>query len=121
MSSQIPSLGMRGAPHQAECCAQAAKLKEAMRRLSLLSGWDHSRVEKRAEAQARAGGKITLDVRDSSTGEVTYLAPNILVNAAGLQAQEVASVLKGLHAEHVPKRYLARGCYFSLSGWASAV
>ena len=78
-------------------------------------------VEKTAEAPACAGGRITLDVRDSSTGEVTPLAPSILVNAAGLQAQEVAGVLRGLPVEQVPKRYLARGCYFSLSGQAPAV
>ena len=57
-------------------------------------------------------------MRDSSTGEVMHLAPSILVNAAGLQAQEVAGMLRGLPAEQVPKRYLARGCYFSLSGRA---
>ncbi|CAK0783296.1 hypothetical protein CVIRNUC_006495 [Coccomyxa viridis] len=63
-----------------------------------------------------SGGRLSLDVRDSSTGEVTHLAPSILVNTAGLQAQEVAGMLRGLPAEQVPKRYLARGCYFSLSG-----
>ena len=60
-------------------------------------------------------------MRDSSTGEVTHLAPSILVNTAGLQAQEVAGMLRGLPAEQVPKRYLARGCYFSLSGRAPAL
>ena len=60
---------------------------------------------------------MTLQVQDSSSGEESHLAPGILVNAAGLQAQEVAGRLKGLSAQHVPKRHLARGCYFSLSGW----
>lgn len=59
---------------------------------------------------------MTVQVQDSSSGEVSNLAPGILVNAAGLQAQEVASRLSGLPAQHVPKRHLARGCYFSLSG-----
>ena len=59
-------------------------------------------------------------MQDSTAGEVTHLAPDILVNAAGLQAQEVAGVLEGLPAEQVPRRHLARGCYFSLSGWAPA-
>lgn len=63
-----------------------------------------------------AGSRMTLRVQDSSSGEVSHLAPGILVNAAGLQAQEVADRLKGLPAQHVPKRHLARGCYFSLSG-----
>lgn len=59
---------------------------------------------------------MTVEVRDSSSGEVSHLAPEVLVNAAGLQAQEVAGKLTGLPAQHVPKRHLARGCYFSLSG-----
>ena len=59
---------------------------------------------------------MTLQVRDSRSSKVLHLAVGILVNAAGLQAQEVAAVLKGLPAQHVPKRHLARGCYFSLSG-----
>ena len=59
---------------------------------------------------------MTMEVRDSSSEEVFHLAPEVLVNAAGLQAQEVAGKLKGLAAQHVPKRHLARGCYFSLSG-----
>jgi len=63
-----------------------------------------------------AGSRMTLEVQDSSSGEVSHLAPGILVNAAGLQAQEIAGRLKGLPAQHVPKRHLARGCYFSLKG-----
>ena len=59
---------------------------------------------------------MTVEVRDSSSKEVSHLAPEVLINAAGLQAQEVAGKLKGLPAQHVPKRHLARGCYFSLSG-----
>ena len=59
---------------------------------------------------------MTLEVQDSSSGEVSHLAPSILVNAAGLQAQEIAGKLKGLPAQHVPRRHLARGCYFSLKG-----
>jgi glycerol-3-phosphate dehydrogenase len=65
-----------------------------------------------------AGSSMTIEVRDSSSEEVSRLAPEVLVNAAGLQAQEVAGKLKGLPAQHVPKRHLARGCYFSLSGMA---
>ena len=61
---------------------------------------------------------MTLQVKDSSSREVSHLAPGVLVNAAGLQAQEVASRLKGLPSQHVPKRHLARGCYFSLVGWS---
>ena len=41
-----------------------------------------------------------------------------LVNAAGLQAQEVAAATESLPATSIPRRYLARGCYFTLAGRA---
>ena len=62
------------------------------------------------------GAKKTLRVGDSKTGEVSTLTTGVIVNAAGLQAQEVAASLADFPQEHVPKRYLARGCYFTLSG-----
>lgn len=37
-----------------------------------------------------------------------------LVNAAGLQAQAVAAAIHGLPAAAVPRRRLAKGCYFAL-------
>jgi L-2-hydroxyglutarate oxidase LhgO len=37
-----------------------------------------------------------------------------LVNAAGLQAQQVAAAIEPLPAQHIPRRVLARGCYFAL-------
>ena len=46
------------------------------------------------------------------------LGCDVLVNAAGLHAQAVAAFIESLPKEYVPKRYLARGCYFSLSGRA---
>jgi len=46
------------------------------------------------------------------------LEADLLVNAAGLQAQQVAARIESLPAEHVPKRHLARGCYFQLTGRA---
>ena len=42
----------------------------------------------------------------------------LLINAAGLHAQEVARGIEGFPAEHIPARYLAKGSYFSLSGRA---
>ncbi len=44
------------------------------------------------------------------------LACRHLVNAAGLHAQDVAAVISGLAAHHVPRRYLSKGCYFSMNG-----
>ena len=75
----------------------------------------------KAERSMFAGSSMTVEVRDSSSEEVSHLAPEVLVNAAGLQAQEVAGKLKGLPAQHVPKRHLARGCYFSLSGMTTSL
>ncbi len=46
------------------------------------------------------------------------LAADLLVNAAGLQAQEVAASIESLPLEHIPRRHLARGCYFQLAGRA---
>ena len=46
------------------------------------------------------------------------LGANRLVNAAGLQAQEVAAATEPLPPAHIPRRFLARGCYFQLAGRA---
>jgi len=52
-------------------------------------------------------------------GEAPFtLAADVLVNAAGLQAQEVAARIESLPAAHIPSRHLARGCYFQLAGRA---
>jgi L-2-hydroxyglutarate oxidase LhgO len=52
-------------------------------------------------------------------GEAPFtLAADALVNAAGLQAQEVAARIESLPAENIPRRHLARGCYFQLAGQA---
>ena len=39
-----------------------------------------------------------------------------LVNAAGLHAQRVAEAIEGLPAASIPRQYLARGHYYTLSG-----
>jgi len=46
------------------------------------------------------------------------LAADRLVNAAGLQAQQVAAAIDALPAGAIPPRHLARGCYFQLAGRA---
>ncbi len=78
-----------------------------------------------------AGGLLAFDAplaratRDASGWTVTTggaepftLGCDWLVNAAGLHAQEVAASIEPLPAQHVPRRVLARGCYFSLPGRA---
>ena len=44
------------------------------------------------------------------------VAANLVVNAAGLGAQRIAGSIKGLNPKTIPDRYLARGCYFTISG-----
>jgi L-2-hydroxyglutarate oxidase LhgO len=51
-----------------------------------------------------------------SGGEETSLRAEIVVNAAGLNAQAVAHGLGGLGADAVPRLYLAKGSYFTLAG-----
>ena len=46
---------------------------------------------------------------------------DVVVNCAGLHAQEVAGSLQGLPSQFVPERHLARGCYFALQGEAQDV
>ncbi len=41
-----------------------------------------------------------------------------VINAAGLEAQGVAKRIEGLGAEHIPRRYLCKGNYFTLLGAA---
>jgi L-2-hydroxyglutarate oxidase LhgO len=78
-----------------------------------------------------AGGLLAFDApleratRDPSGWTVTTggaapftLGCSWLVNAAGLQAQQVAEAIEPLPAQHIPPRVLARGCYFALPGRA---
>jgi L-2-hydroxyglutarate oxidase LhgO len=48
--------------------------------------------------------------------EPTHIKSRILVNSAGLWAQEVARAIEGIPPESIPQRYLAKGCYFTLAG-----
>jgi len=48
--------------------------------------------------------------------EPTQIATRLLVNSAGLWAQEVAKSIEGIPPESIPPRYLAKGCYFTLAG-----
>ena len=67
-----------------------------------------------ARAERHGGGWIV-----HTGGEAPFaLEADLLVNAAGLQAQEVAAQIEPLPPEQIPKRHLARGCYFQLAGRA---
>ena len=74
-----------------------------------------------------AGGFVVLNtavdqlIRTQAAIEViatggTGLAANTVVNAAGLNAPQVASRIKGLDPKHVPVTFWAKGNYFTLSG-----
>lgn len=56
-------------------------------------------------------GAITLVAKDG-----TELQSKTVVNAAGLQAQALASRFGGLAAHHVPPSHYAKGSYFTLAG-----
>ena len=48
--------------------------------------------------------------------EEPSLKADLLINAAGLDAPALARRIAGLPAEAVPESWLARGCYFTVSG-----
>ena len=56
---------------------------------------------------------ITLQVGGEQPMEIQA---GVVVNAAGLWAQQVASGLQGLDARHIPRLHTAKGNYYSLSG-----
>jgi L-2-hydroxyglutarate oxidase LhgO len=58
-------------------------------------------------------GRITLQVGGPDPMQVTA---RLLVNAAGLGAQQIARTLQGYPADRIPPLHYARGSYFSLSG-----
>jgi L-2-hydroxyglutarate oxidase LhgO len=46
----------------------------------------------------------------------TTLLARTVINAAGLEAQAVSGCLTGIGPDQIPRRYLARGHYFTLTG-----
>jgi len=58
-------------------------------------------------------GRVTLQVGGPDRMQVTA---RLLVNAAGLGAQQIARTLQGYPADRIPPLHYARGSYFSLSG-----
>lgn len=68
-----------------------------------------------ASASTRPDGFV---VAVSASRTTTEIECRRLINAAGLEAQAVASSLRGMPAAMIPRRYLAKGCYFVLAGKA---
>ena len=58
-------------------------------------------------------GKFSIEVGGK---DPFSLRSPILINSAGLGAQNIAGAVAGLHPTEIPKRYLLKGSYFSLSG-----
>jgi D-amino-acid oxidase len=48
--------------------------------------------------------------------EQPLLRARNLINAAGLHATDVARIISGLSADHIPRPYFAKGSYFSYGG-----
>jgi L-2-hydroxyglutarate oxidase LhgO len=49
-------------------------------------------------------------------GEEPLLRANTIINSAGLHAPQVARLIAGFPAEHIPTSYFAKGSYFTLAG-----
>lgn len=68
------------------------------------------------------GGEVTSEgivLRAATPDGTGYeFLSQIVVNAAGLGAQDVADKLSGFPLQHIPPLTFARGCYFTLSGKA---
>lgn len=67
------------------------------------------------------GGDVSEPIKrltvQNDPSETTLSAHNI-VNATGLHAWDVAASMTGYSSQYLPKRFFARGCYFSLKGRA---
>ena len=61
-----------------------------------------------------------LKVKDRDTSKVSEVQARMVVNAAGLYAQRLASSLQGLPSETIPESFLARGHYCTMEGIAAA-
>lgn len=58
-------------------------------------------------------GEVILNV--GGTSPATLVARSV-INAAGLEAQAVSACMAGIDPDLIPRRYLARGHYFTLTG-----
>jgi L-2-hydroxyglutarate oxidase LhgO len=66
-------------------------------------------------AAAVEADRVTAVTRDAEGGTFE-LSARLLVNAAGLDAPSLAARIDGFPPDSVPRQWLARGCYFTLSG-----
>lgn len=59
-----------------------------------------------------------LQTYDTNTGETYALTTRLLINAAGLGAQQLARTIPKLEPRHIPPLYYAKGNYFAPTGKA---
>jgi L-2-hydroxyglutarate oxidase LhgO len=68
-----------------------------------------------AGASAIAGGGWNVTIGDAGR---TTLSTSILITAAGLEAQAVATMIEGYPRDQIPPRHLGKGVYFRYAGKA---
>jgi L-2-hydroxyglutarate oxidase LhgO len=66
----------------------------------------------------QVGERVTAALKDDAGARVFTLQARWLVNAAGLDAQAVAGAMHGFPPAAIPRRYVAKGHYFSLAAKA---
>ena len=116
--------------------AQAKTLEPALRCVAALHSPSTGIVDSQSFMRALhadledAGGVVVFNTRverrDSQGGggaqwvlqDGTCVVANTVINAAGLQAPELARQIEGLDPAHVPTPYFAKGNYFALTGRA---
>ena len=60
-----------------------------------------------------------LEVKDRGTDKVSEVQAHMVVNAAGLYAQQLAKKMQGLPSDTIPESFLARGHYCTMEGNAA--
>ena len=60
-----------------------------------------------------------LEVKDRHTDKVSEVQAHMVVNAAGLYAQQLAKKMQGLPSDTIPESFLARGHYCTMEGNAA--
>ncbi|AKC70035.1 NAD(P)/FAD-dependent oxidoreductase [Pandoraea oxalativorans] len=62
---------------------------------------------------ARVGRAEGIEIDVETEGVTSTLLANTVVNSAGLYAVDIARRFDGLASEHIPRRYFAKGSYFT--------
>jgi L-2-hydroxyglutarate oxidase LhgO len=70
-----------------------------------------------ARAECSSAG-VVVHTAGRDQGESMSLRTGLLVNCAGLHAQQLAQAMSGFPVEQIPPTYFAKGNYFSLAGRA---